>query len=97
MERLPIDFPPALRAHVGRHLLTMLTARFGDQRYLADFRSAPCSARYPLSPPAGASPPNDAASEKVARARRRRPAVSAAGFTGRSPAGCSTASRSPRR
>jgi hypothetical protein len=63
VERLPIDFPPPLRAHIGRYLLTMLTARFGDQRYLADFRRV-LLGLYPLDPPS-----NDSASDQVARAR----------------------------
>jgi len=65
VERLPIDFPPALRAHIGRYLLTMLTARFGQQRYLADFRKT-LLRLYPLDPPS-----NDSASDQVARARER--------------------------
>jgi hypothetical protein len=41
----------------------MLTARFGDQRYLADFRRV-LLGLYPLDPPS-----NDSASDQVARAR----------------------------
>lgn len=62
VERLPIDFPPALRAHVGRHLFAILGLRLGEQPYSPALRHA-------LTQGYGVAAPAPATGDPVALAR----------------------------